>query len=119
MKLFNRFYQFDLEQERIKMARRLSFFVTGENLLPEIPYKPNEGDSYFWTLDGGNDWKVKFFEEDPTRFDIIYRYNHLYPEKEKVLGEWLKIKLGFNDRVSAERRTDGIYTATFNKEIWN
>ncbi len=39
-----------------------------------IPYKPNEWDDSFWTVDAGNDWKVKFYEDDNTVFEVIHRY---------------------------------------------
>lgn len=37
-----------------------------------IPYKPNEWDDSFWTIDSGNDWKIKFHDEQS--FEVIHRY---------------------------------------------
>lgn len=37
-----------------------------------IPYKPNEWDDSFWTIDAGNDWKIKFHDEHS--FEVIHRY---------------------------------------------
>ena len=39
------------------------------------PYMPNEGDDTFWTVDSGNNWKIKFFPEEPCHLEIIHRYN--------------------------------------------
>lgn len=39
-----------------------------------IPYKPNDWDDSFWTIDAGNDWKIKFYSEDNSIFEIIHRY---------------------------------------------
>lgn len=39
-----------------------------------IPYKPNEWDDSFWTVDAGNDWKIKFFDNDEHAFEVIHRY---------------------------------------------
>jgi hypothetical protein len=41
----------------------------------KIPYMPNFGDTTFWTVDRGNDIKLKFFDEDRTRIEIIHRYD--------------------------------------------
>lgn len=38
----------------------------------DIPYMPNEGDTSYWTLDAGNDWKIKFL--DTNTFELIQRY---------------------------------------------
>jgi hypothetical protein len=40
-----------------------------------LPYKPNEHDDCYWTLDHGNDWKVKFDLEDNS-IEIIHRYKN-------------------------------------------
>lgn len=39
-----------------------------------LPYKPNDWDDSFWTIDSGNDWKIKFYSEDKSIFEIIHRY---------------------------------------------
>lgn len=56
------------------------------------PYKPNERDDYYWTLDAANDWKIKFFPLQPDRFSIIYRYQGEKNRAEEALAEWLKFK---------------------------
>lgn len=56
------------------------------------PYKPNKDDDYFWVLDVGNDWKLKFFENYPDRFEITYRYQCEANRYEEALAEWLKVK---------------------------
>lgn len=39
-----------------------------------LPYKPNELNDSFWTIDSGNDWKIKFYKEDNSIFEIIHHY---------------------------------------------
>ncbi len=59
------------------------------------PYHPDH-DELFWTVDSGNDWKVKFFHDDPYSFRLTYRYaNHGWGGgKEAALAGWLKVRLG-------------------------
>lgn len=77
--------------ERLEIAHYIATVVNRcdhEN----YPYKPNESDSFYWTVDESNDWKVKFFPNDPKSFQIIHRYNNA----KAVLGlsEWLAYRLG-------------------------
>jgi hypothetical protein len=37
------------------------------------PYMPNDGDTTFWTLDYGNDWKLKFTDDHHT-FEVLHCY---------------------------------------------
>ena len=39
-----------------------------------LPYMPNEGDTSFWTVDSGNDWKIKFSDTSINTFEVIHRY---------------------------------------------
>ena len=42
---------------------------------PEFkPYRPNEHDFDFWTLDMGNDWKIQFITEN------VIEFRHRYSE---------------------------------------
>jgi hypothetical protein len=41
------------------------------------PYKPNKDNYLFWTLDQGNDYKVKFFRDKPCELELIHRYCNL------------------------------------------
>lgn len=72
------------EEDRQKIAIFLSRMF-GVETYPGIPYKPSEHDSYFWTLDAGNDWKVYFSKEDPGLFEIIHRY-----QKEEAIEGFTK-----------------------------
>lgn len=38
------------------------------------PYMPNEGNDLFWTIDQGNDYKIKFFDDDSSKVELVHRY---------------------------------------------
>jgi hypothetical protein len=57
------------------------------------PYKPNEADDSYWTLDSGNNWKVKFIPGEFGVFEIIYRYQCAGNPFEQALAGWLKVRL--------------------------
>lgn len=66
----------ETEDRREHIARNLSMmFATWHRLEPFMPYRANANDSYFFTLDRGNDWKVKFYPTDVRKFTLIYRYS--------------------------------------------
>lgn len=82
--------KFDVPRNREVYASLLSrLFSNPANF---EPYKPNENDDYFWTLDAGNDWKLKFFENYPDRFAITFRYQCEGNSYEQALAEWLKVR---------------------------
>ena len=60
--------------------------------LADIPYMPNEGDSTFWTIDMGNNWKIKFFDDEPDVFEVIHRYQN--KQAIAALAGWLAFRLG-------------------------
>ena len=79
-------------QSRINFARFLSLIIDADKDFS--PYMPNQNDDTFWTLDSGNDWKIVFNERDGFEtFRLFYRYNAGYPEYERALFGWLKIKM--------------------------
>lgn len=92
MKLTHRVDYSD-SKSRARLAKYLSLVIEGADS-NELPYKPNKDDDYFWTLDLANDWKVKFIEDAPSQFEIIYRYQCLANQYEEVLAAWLKIRIG-------------------------
>lgn len=57
------------------------------------PYMPNERDDFYWTLDSNNNWKVKFFPDQPKYFEIIYRYQCAGNPFEEALAGWLKVRI--------------------------
>lgn len=63
-----------------------AFDITG------FPYKPNENDDYYWTVDVGNDWKVRFFADCPHDFEIIHRYDNR--EVVEGISRWFAYRLG-------------------------
>lgn len=78
-------------KERIRIANFISCVACGRDV-EGIPYKPNEHDDSFWTVDDGNDWKVKFFNDDLNLIEIIHRYRN----KEAInnLTYWLSYRIG-------------------------
>ncbi len=56
------------------------------------PYMPNEGDDTFWTVDEGNDWKIQFYPDKLSEFEVRFRYDRGNPEQEKALAGWLVVK---------------------------
>ena len=59
-----------------------------------LPYRPNDWDDYYWTVDLMNNWKVKFYEEDPFSFSILHRYQSETNKFEEALAGWLEYRLG-------------------------
>lgn len=80
-------------EARQRLAKFISNSIEGKEER-ELPYKPNEYDSYYWTVDMGNNWKLKFYEEDPFSFSIIHRYQGGANKFEEALAGWLEYKLG-------------------------
>lgn len=77
------------------LAIHISTIIEGKRN-EELPYMPNEGDDYFWTLDLANNWKIKFFPEQPYCFEVRYRYQCSGNQFEEALGPWLIYRLGVN-----------------------
>lgn len=73
---------------RTELARCLSQLIEGK-AVRGIPYMPNDGDTLFWTLDSGNDWKLKFFEKEPNVFEVYQRYH----AGEEEFGRWLTYRM--------------------------
>ena len=59
------------------------------------PYKPNEHDDTFWTVDSANDWKVRFLADEPHAFVLRFRYHaEGRNPHESALAAWLAVRLG-------------------------
>lgn len=80
---------------REAVAKTLSKIINGLDQ-EGFPYQPNDGDNSYWTLDPGNNWKVKFYDEEPKKFEVIHRYNKTLPDFEKAAVEAF-IELEFGD----------------------
>lgn len=86
------YYSFEARES---LAKSLCYMHHGRDVSKVFsPYMPNGGDSSFWTYDQGNDWKVKFFDESPRSFGIIYRYDSDKGQQEMALAGWLCVRLG-------------------------
>lgn len=67
----------DIERRRIAVLASRIIEVSASRPIEldgPLPYMPNEGKTSFWTLDQGNDWKIKFSDEFTANFEIIHRY---------------------------------------------
>ena len=81
-------------EDKQKLAQKISYIVCGYDF---VPYRPNENDFSFWTLDSNNDWKLKIYIDEPEVIDIYYRY--------RTTGEIVEPKL--IDYLST--RWDGVF----------
>jgi len=95
MKLHSR-YPLATQADRKRLIDFLSITIEGR-CGGFQPYKPNENDDTFWTLDSGNDWKVKFFPDEPSCFELRYRYQCAANPYEEVLAAWLKVRIGVSE----------------------
>lgn len=87
--------EFSTPEARKRFVEFLSTTIEGRKGNGEFePYKPNEHDDTFWTLDSGNNWKIKFFRETPDVFELIYRYQCKENSYEEALAGWLKVRIG-------------------------
>ncbi len=56
------------------------------------PYKPNADCDKLWCLDSGNNWKLLFLDDQPSHFEIRYRYSE-NGHPESALAPWIAYKL--------------------------
>lgn len=82
---------FDSDQKKELFAK----FVA--DLFPDSirfePYMPNQWDYSFWTVDRGNDWKLKFMDDRVV--EIRYRYHRDGNHYALVsLANWIKWHYG-------------------------
>lgn len=54
------------------------------------PYRPNDADWDFWTVDQGNDWKLKFLADNAVQ--VRHRYSN--GEAMTSLAGWLAYRTG-------------------------
>ena len=55
------------------------------------PYKPNAHNDTYWTVDSGNDWKVRFPQDATASFELVHRYSRS-PEVQvsmQAVAPWL------------------------------
>lgn len=74
------------------LATHISTIIEGDRN-ENLPYMTNEGDDYFWCLDLSNNWKIKFFPEQPDCFEVRYRYQCASNPFEEALAPWLIYRL--------------------------
>lgn len=85
-------YKKGAELDRKDMAEFVSNCMGDDNRHGFEPYMPNEGDDTFWTVDMGNDWKVKFFDDNLRVMEIYHRYH--VKEAIEALATWVAYKTG-------------------------
>ena len=85
--------------ERAEIAKWLAKTIDLDlYLINDCPYMPNQGDTLFWTLDTGNDIKVKFFDTAPNEVEIIHRYR--VKNAVEGLARWFAYR--YNGRIKGE-----------------
>lgn len=87
------------DKGRHELATYLSLTVEASERPHFTPYMRNEGDTKLWTIDGGNDWNVRFFDHEPNDFEIVHRYD------DKVAAEGLSAWVAY--RLGGTLRRDG------------
>lgn len=83
-----------MTEARKRLVDFLSVTIEGRKDDTFAPYRPNEDDDYYWTLDSGNNWKVKFLPDEPNCFEVIHRYQCAANPFEQALAAWLVVRLG-------------------------
>lgn len=83
--------QYTAEKERKELAIFLSSIIE-RGCAAQVPYKPNENDHSYWTLDLTNNLKVKFDDNYPNQFELVSRYGC---SKSNALAVWLTSMYGF------------------------
>jgi hypothetical protein len=76
------------DSDKTKLAQDLTAIIEEGHLQDGIPYTPNAGDLDFWTLDSGNNWKLKLPYDRPNEFMVWYRYH-----SQRTLEASLAIKI--------------------------
>lgn len=71
--------------QRVDIAKIVSRITSG-SADSQLPYKPNLHDDSFWTLDSGNDWKLKFLD-DGVSIEIRHRY--FDTDMTEILSKWI------------------------------
>jgi hypothetical protein len=85
----------DVSEMRARVAEMVTNIIDGraEN---GVPYRPNGRDDTYWTVDSGNDWKIKFDEQEIGTFELIFRYSDKEGKLTESLARWIAYKLGGN-----------------------
>ncbi len=92
MKLKSHNGNYSSAENRKRLVNFLSTTIEGRKDFE--PYKPNENDDTFWTLDSANNWKVLFSPQaEPECFEIRYRYHNGSSQHEAALAAWLAVSL--------------------------
>lgn len=78
--------------QRKWFATFLAGTIEGESL-GFVPYQPNKTDDTYFIIDRNNDWRLSFFEDDPSSFEIKYRYQCAEVQAEEALAAWLKYRV--------------------------
>lgn len=80
-------HEFDTSEKRQLFAKCVSDMMWNhpKSNCPYVP--PAKKSDYFWTCDDDNDWKVKFFDDDPKKVEIVHRYKNTIAMTS--LAEWI------------------------------
>lgn len=71
---------FNDEEKRKKFASKIALIVSLTNNNDDMPYMPQPGDTYRWSIDRhGNDFWIAFDETNNLRFTLSCRYDSEIP----------------------------------------
>lgn len=104
------------EEDRKRFVKFVSTTIEGraEN---DVPYQPITNDPLYWTLDLSNNWKIKFSKEDPSIFELTYRYQNDINKCEEALAGWLAVRCNVST-VESVKRGYLFFTTEFPDEVY-
>lgn len=93
------------KEHRLEMVEFLSCMLGANKPGNFKPYKPNESDDYYWTIDSANNWKVTFPLDEPQVIQLSYRYSTHDDAKELTFARWLEFRGGLSIINPPEEKT--------------
>lgn len=67
-------------KEPVQIARRIALIVAGENAMPVVELNRSMTALQKYQLDSGNNWWLHPNKDDPTKYDLNYRYSHKWEQ---------------------------------------
>ena len=85
--------QCETEEGRKAVATLIARTINEEER-PDIPYQPEDDSfSFFWIVDAGNDWRVRFFRGIPDELEIVHRLGENEELRQVGLVGWIAHRL--------------------------
>ena len=82
--------EFTTEWARKSMALFVAAMIDPQTAKSDhFPYPPMIGDDYYWVLEGGNNWTLRFNRKDASEMTIIHRNGNVGL---KALASWVAFR---------------------------